>query len=122
METQMMKVPHLRNAYTKVGMFRQRPDSKTPQIRGFGYNHDGSVASLKKFFENPVFNTTDAEENDLTEFTLAFDTNMAPVVGQQVTLTSTNAATLTLGNNNATGNFTGVIKNSGGALAGICSM
>ncbi|MFM7142698.1 MAG: hypothetical protein ACKO2K_12385, partial [Alphaproteobacteria bacterium] len=93
METQMMKVPHLRNAYTKVGMFRQRPDSKTPQVRGFGYNHDGSVASLKKFFENPVFSTSDAEENDLTEFMLAFDSNMAPVVGQQVTLSSTNTAT-----------------------------
>lgn len=94
MEPQMMKVPHLRNAYTKVGMFLQRPDAKTAQVRGFGYNHDGSVASLKKFFENPVFNTDDAEENNLSEFMVAMDSNMAPIVGQQVTLDGTNSSSV----------------------------
>jgi len=52
------KVPHFRNAYAKVGMFgssgRLNQDGHAgEQLKGFGYLHDGSVASLLDFFASP---------------------------------------------------------------------
>jgi DNA-binding beta-propeller fold protein YncE len=66
-EVQIFKVPHLRNMYTKVGMFGSSPDSLQPgtiilqqgpatdQIRGFGFQHDGSLGTLEHFFTGQVF-------------------------------------------------------------------
>jgi YVTN family beta-propeller protein len=94
-EPQILKVPHLRNAYTKVGMFGmiqasffERGDTshQGPQIRGFGFLHDGSTDTLFRFFSNGVFNTSSAEQRDLEAFMMVFPTDFAPVVGQQVTL------------------------------------
>lgn len=75
---QFMKVPHLRNIYRKIGrffgiLFRPLADTDHfgPQIRGFGYSHDGSAGRP-------------ADPADA--FLIAFDTNLAPVVGQQVTV------------------------------------
>jgi YVTN family beta-propeller protein len=100
-ETQMFKIPHLRNAYQKVGMFgmAQIPflrggdnGGKGAQVRGFGFLHDGSVDTLFRFHGATVFNTSAAEQANLEQFVLAFDSNLAPILGQQITLTSTNAA------------------------------
>ena len=89
-ETQMFKVPHLRNAYTKVGMFGRPSDApRGPQIRGFGFLHDGSIDTIRRFLGAGVFTLTNQEQNQLERFVLAMDSNMAPVVGQQTTLTST---------------------------------
>jgi len=108
-ETQIMKIPHLRNLYTKVGMFGMpNVDFNLPgdtsfkgdQVRGFGFLHDGSTDTLFRFFTADVFanNATlnagfdggDPQRRDVEEFMLAFDSDLAPVVGQQVTLTATN--------------------------------
>jgi len=113
--TQMMKIPHLRNAYQKVGMFGF-PDSigilsgdndfKGDQVRGFGFIHDGSVDTLFRFHRaegfalepqgnpNGIPNTPagDLKRRQLEAFILAFDSNLAPIVGQQVTLTPQNGA------------------------------
>jgi DNA-binding beta-propeller fold protein YncE len=143
-ETQIFKVPHLRNAYQKVGMYGTSIDpvhavlSAIPAlnpavdaVRGFGYQHDGVTATVEHFlsgsvfaratiFQNrggvvplppnadgiPLFNDpTDpfnpatgisteglAIRRALSSFVLAFDTNLRPIVGQQVTLTAKNAA------------------------------
>jgi YVTN family beta-propeller protein len=102
-ETQEFKVPHLRNAYQKVGMFGMPdvafinipPADTLPQgdqIRGFGFLHDGSIDTLFHFVRATVFFLSDTERINLEQFILAFDTTFAPIVGQQVTLTSTNAA------------------------------
>jgi DNA-binding beta-propeller fold protein YncE len=89
-ETQMFKVPHLRNAYTKVGMFGRPQDApRGPQIRGFGFLHDGSVDTIRRFLGAGVFDLTNAEQNDLERFMMVFDSNLAPIVGQQTTLTAT---------------------------------
>ena len=109
--TQILKVPHLRNLYQKVGMFgagftsgNLPPDPFLgDQVRGFGLNHDGTVPTLFTFnsgFDevplNPVGipNTPAGAQakHDMEEFQLAFDTNFAPIVGQQITLTSGNQA------------------------------
>jgi DNA-binding beta-propeller fold protein YncE len=89
-ETQMFKVPHLRNAYQKIGMFgRPQDEDAGPQVRGFGFLHDGSVDTVTHFLGASVFTLTGPEQRRLEEFVLAFDSNLAPVVGQQATLTST---------------------------------
>jgi hypothetical protein len=109
--TQIFKVPHLRNMYTKVGMFGsprvnffRAPDTGFVgnQIRGFGFTNDGSVDTLFRFFTAVVFDplpnsgfplfNPDATRRDVVEFMMAFDSDLAPIVGQQVTLTASNAA------------------------------
>jgi len=86
-EPQDAKVPHLRNVYTKVGMFF----SAGNQVRGFGLLHDGSVDTVKTFLGATVFNLTATQEDQLQQFMFAFPSDLAPIVGQQVTLTSTNS-------------------------------
>jgi len=89
-EPQEFKVPHVRNAYSKVGMF------STPgqQIRGFGFLHDGSVDSVFTFLGAAVFSINATEERQLEALIHAFPTTFAPIVGQQTTLTNTNSATV----------------------------
>jgi DNA-binding beta-propeller fold protein YncE len=107
---QIVKIPHLRNMYAKVGMFG---GAKVPfflasdsgnmgdQIRGFGFVNDGSVDTLFRFFTAvvfrpllnsgfPIFNP-DNTRRDLEQFVLAFDSDLAPIVGQQTTLNIANA-------------------------------
>jgi hypothetical protein len=121
-EPQFFKVPHLRNAYTKVGMFGMAPGLFTlgrppqphmgDQLRGFGFLHDGSFATIFDFMSTIPFNQSDTvpilgfgipvpdgftpEEEHLRRaveaFLFVFDTNLAPIVGQQITLDDDNAA------------------------------
>ena len=110
-EPQIAKVPHLRNLYQKVGMFGL-PDvpfllpghnaSQGDQIRGFGYLHDGSIDTLFRFFRATVFQSAfndligftrgDPQRAEVEQFMLAFDSDLAPIVGQQVTLDAANGA------------------------------
>jgi hypothetical protein len=89
--TENFKVPQLRNVYQKAGMFGfslSSGASTGQQIRGFGFSHDGSVDTLDSFLSDPVFNfpapaaTTRAQ---VAAFVLAMDSDLAPIVGQQVT-------------------------------------
>jgi MYXO-CTERM domain-containing protein len=96
-ETMEFKVPHLRNAYQKVGMFGMAPNpffggAGTPftgdQVRGSGFLHDGSVPTVSAFLSATVFNgVSETDRDNLEAFVMAFETNLAPIVGQQVTLT-----------------------------------
>ncbi len=106
-EPQHFKIPHLRNMYEKVGMFGmpQVPFLNTgaptghqgPQIRGFGFIHDGSIDTLFRFHKAVVFSFPggDAQIRDMEQFMFAFDSNLKPIVGQQVTLDSTNSGVAT---------------------------
>jgi hypothetical protein len=78
------------------------------QVRGFGFLHDGSVDTVFRFHGANVFVqrpitdqfpnvggiTTDAAgillRRQLEAFMMAMDSNLAPIVGQQVTLTDHN--------------------------------
>ena len=154
-DSQFFKIPHLRNLYQKVGMFgmppnppfpsaiaplgsliffpfaNTAPQGLGPQVRGFGFLHDGSVDTVFRFLSqslfirrpanippppvqpnppvpldpgnldglpnpNPPFNEKFAdvigERRNVEAFLLAFDSNLAPIVGQQVTLTKHNGA------------------------------
>jgi hypothetical protein len=115
----VLKIPHLRNQYQKVGMFGMAASFpinpgdhsfKGDQVRGFGFTHDGSVDTVFRFMSGIPFNQSsvpgpdynpdgipitpagDVLRRQLEDFMLVFDSNLAPIVGQQVTLTSTNAS------------------------------
>ena len=109
---QIFKIPQLRNMYQKVGMFglpeikgfttKENTTFMGDQVRGFGFGFDGSVDTMFRFFNAGVFapkdtvgfpkDNPDGTRRDVVEFMLAYDSDLAPVVGQQVTLTSNNAA------------------------------
>ena len=105
---QHLKTPHFRNLYQKVGMFGVSfnpfltPGSgfshQGDQIRGFGFTHDGGADTVFRFISAIFFSQVvvpggfefsaagDPLRRDVENFLLAFDSNMAPIVGQQVTL------------------------------------
>jgi hypothetical protein len=110
--TEGFKTPHLRNAYQKVGMFGMPNHEFFPgsdaflgdQVRGFGFNHDGSIPTMFRFIsavsDGLGFNQSPAtpggflpgpagelQKRQVEDFQLAFDSNLAPIVGQQTTLT-----------------------------------
>jgi DNA-binding beta-propeller fold protein YncE len=113
---QLFKVPHLRNLYQKVGMFGNPANPgflggdngfKGDQVRGFGFLHDGSVDTVFRFTHGLSFSEElngpgnngiptgpegDVQRRQLEAFILAFPTNLAPVVGQQITLTASSSA------------------------------
>jgi hypothetical protein len=143
-ESQTFKVPHLRNMYTKVGMYASALDGvhavastipplnpPSEAVRGFGFQHDGATATIETFltafvfvqttvpvnfaginnippnpygiplFANPADPTNPANgistqglqlRRALASFALAYDSNMRPIVGQQATLTASNAS------------------------------
>ena len=93
-ETQEFKIAHNRNGYQKIGMFGISAAGGVhlgDQVRGTGFLHDGTVDTMKNFLSSSVFVLTGAEEDQLEQFLLAFDNDIAPMVGQQVTLDSTNS-------------------------------
>jgi DNA-binding beta-propeller fold protein YncE len=109
---QIFKIPHLRNMYDKVGMFGMAPthffhDStdgpQGPQVRGFGFTNEGSIDTMDRFFHALVFNQPELNtgfpalnpeptRRNVEQFMLAFDSDLAPIVGQQVTVSSANFA------------------------------
>jgi YVTN family beta-propeller protein len=111
--TQLLKTPHLRNLYQKVGMFGMAENPgllggdfgfKGDQVRGFGFTHDGAVDTAFRFnhglsfsvlFGEGGFPTGDEGElqrRQVEAFMLAFPTNLAPIVGQQITLAASSSA------------------------------
>jgi DNA-binding beta-propeller fold protein YncE len=113
---QLFKAPHLRNAYQKVGKFGSPENPgflggdngfKGDQVRGFGFLNDGNIDTVFRFvhgisfsdqFNGPGSNSIpdgpqgEVQRRQLEAFILAFPTNLAPVVGQQITLTARSSA------------------------------
>jgi hypothetical protein len=108
---QLLKNPHLRNQYQKVGMFGKSAnpninpgnnDFMGDQVRGFGFFHDGSIDTDFRFVSAgffsripgvndigiPVDPTGDALRRKLENLMLAFPSNLKPAVGQQITLSA----------------------------------
>jgi hypothetical protein len=83
--------------YEKVGMFGMAdiPFNNTgnnghqgDQIRGFGFTHDGSTDNLLHFLNAALFQFPggDTQRKQVEQFLFAFDSNLKPIVGQQVTI------------------------------------
>jgi hypothetical protein len=108
----LVKIPHLRNVYQKVGMFglaniefahMGSDQFMGDQIRGFGISHDGGTPTVFDLTSSIGFDVTDVspggfpsgeagneQRRQVEESLLVADSNMAPIVGQQITLTSRN--------------------------------
>jgi hypothetical protein len=111
-----LKTPHLRNLYQKIGMFGNPENPgflggdngfKGDQVRGFGFLHDGNVDTVFRFVHGISFSEQfvgpdnngipdgpqgETQRRQLEAFLLAFPTNLAPVVGQQITLRASSSA------------------------------
>jgi DNA-binding beta-propeller fold protein YncE len=120
-EIQILKVPQLRNLYTRAGMFglpdregflpSDTRNHQGPQVRGFGFLHDGATDKLLNFLKGGVFDNgekgcptganeshgcqfnqgeigipDEATRQGLVDYMMEFDTDLAPIVGQQVTI------------------------------------
>lgn len=78
-EVQVMNPTQLRGVYEK----------EFKDLTGFGTHHDGITAGVRGFLDvqllgTDVFNRLTAQErDDITAFVLAWDTGMAPMVGDQ---------------------------------------
>jgi hypothetical protein len=122
METLDLKIPHLRNLYQKIGRFgfphvapaiNAASDGTLAasgtfmgdQVRGFCFLHDGSVDTIFRFHNAQVFNNGFTTANcgrtspnvcrrNVEQLMFAFDSDLVPIVGQQVTLTGTNGGTV----------------------------
>jgi YVTN family beta-propeller protein len=111
--TQILKVPHVRNIYQKIGRFGSPPIAfstakdegfQGPQVRAYGFVHDGTDDTMEHFFTVRVFQPTlnsgfplsnpDVTRRDVSNYMHAVDTDLAPIVGQQITLTSANASSV----------------------------
>lgn len=109
--SQIVKVPQLRNMYAKIGRFGSPaiPFASAPgtghlgdQVRGYGFVHDGTADTLAHFFTVRVFQPTlnsgfplinpNGMRRDVSDFMHVMDSDLAPIVGQQVTLSAANAA------------------------------
>jgi DNA-binding beta-propeller fold protein YncE len=80
------KIPHFRDQYQKIGSFSPAfsdPGVSGPQIRGFGFNHNGATHTTNVL---DGLGLPASELGALRAFLFAFPTDQAPIVGQQVTL------------------------------------
>ena len=116
---QLFKTPHLRNLYQKLGMFGAPPTFGFPgvdntfqgdQVRGFGFLNDGDLDTVFRFHHGISFREDfnggpghggllpgpagELQRRQLEAFILAFPTNLAPIVGQQITLTAASPASV----------------------------
>ncbi len=105
-EPQHAKVAHLRNIYAKTGFFGMACIGIQPvpggvctganfgdQVKGFGYLHDGAIATVLDFVSGTAFayqGNASQKRRAVAEFMLGFPSNLRPIVGQQITLDSTN--------------------------------
>jgi len=98
----LFKVPSHRNTYERVGMFGRAPSATLlrdpehmgPQIRGYGFTHDGGADTVIRFVSYPAFRwrNGDKDRRAIEQYLFAFESNMKPVVGQQVTLSANSDA------------------------------
>jgi hypothetical protein len=101
--------------YQKIGMFGRASTAASPpfdnghkgdQVRGFGFIHDGTFDTPFRFFRTFGFSNVipgnpdgfpftpagDVMRRQMEAFMFAYPSNMAPIVGQQITLTAESAA------------------------------
>ena len=85
-----LKVPHLRNIYTKrgptFGTAFSQPDSKS----GFGLTHDGAVPDILSFLSLNLFVISAADQardvRDIGAYITRFPSGTRPCTGQQLTV------------------------------------
>jgi hypothetical protein len=84
--------------YQKVGKFGDSGsilstnENFGDQVRGFGFMRDGNMDTLDSFLQGDVFlfgldtATNNRKRGQVVDFVMVMDSDLAPIVGQQVTL------------------------------------
>lgn len=90
---QSMKVPQLRNIYEKTGFDRLSQENG----HGYGFSHDGALATLEEFFSADVFDFGPDEEGaqrvqDVIAFMKSLSVDTHAGVGWQITVDAAHAA------------------------------
>jgi hypothetical protein len=87
-----VKVPQMRNVFERTG-FYMRPG--TDSTHGFGFMHDGNVASISDFLGNPAFNpTSDQDLADIVSLVLSWSGSDFLSGGTLINTNATNTALL----------------------------
>lgn len=94
------KIPSHRNTYERVGMFGRAPSRSLPdngqhtgpQVRGYGFTHDGGADTVIRFASYPAFRykDPDLQRRQIEQYLFAFESNLKPIVGQQITVSEIN--------------------------------
>jgi YVTN family beta-propeller protein len=94
------KIPSHRNTYERAGMFGRAPSRSLPkngahmgpQIRGYGFTHDGGADTVIRFATYPAFRyeDPDRQRREIEQYLFAFEANLKPIVGQQITVNEIN--------------------------------
>jgi DNA-binding beta-propeller fold protein YncE len=90
------KIPSHRNTYERAGMFGRAPSRSLPnngqhmgpQIRGYGFTHDGGADTVIRFASYPAFRYKNPalQRRQVEQYLFAFESNFKPAVGQQITI------------------------------------
>ncbi len=72
-------------------LLRSIYEKNHPELTGFGTLHEGSMAGVRGFLSEPVFDLVNSDPQKfaaMIEFTNQFDTGVAPIVGEQFLATA----------------------------------
>ncbi len=84
-EGQAFKIPHLRNMYTKVSAPEIVAAPPTERFRGFGFRNTGDTPTLVQFMAS--FDVGTAQERaQVAQYLQVIETELVPIVGEQVTV------------------------------------
>jgi hypothetical protein len=81
-----LKIPHLRNLYTKLGLLFGTQSAPRENKSGFGFSHDGSMPDLVSFLSLNGFGGVAQAVWDESLFMLYFPGGVRPAVGQNLTV------------------------------------
>ena len=81
-----LKIPHMRNLYTKFGPRFGTAAAPGDQKSGFGMTHDGAIPDLNTFLSAAVFQITADDAKNISAFAMMFPTGMRPAVGRNLTV------------------------------------
>jgi YVTN family beta-propeller protein len=81
-----LKIPHLRNLYTKAGPFFGTASAPRDNKYGFGTSHDGADADVLSFLTLQGFSGPVQGIQDTAAFMMYFPGDVKPSVGRNVTL------------------------------------
>ena len=83
-DEQSIKIPHLRNLYTKIGAPEVEGPPPFDRFRGFGFRHTGELTTMTQLMS--IFDIGDASSvRSVVEYLMVIESNLAPIVGQLVT-------------------------------------
>lgn len=81
-----VKIPQLRNLYTKFGPKFGTTAAPLDAKTGFGFVHDGSIPDLGTFLSLNVFNLSATNVKNIVTWLFLFPTGTMPSVGKNVTV------------------------------------